>query len=118
MRKPDCSFRRCRALASFGSDHGGLLPLPQLLLIDAPEGCERLPDDLVHVVIAVGRKPPDEGYAAGRVRERLVLLEQLLVLGTRDRIIWVALGRRIFIGDGGHRRLLPSQMLVLADAGE
>ena len=54
---------------------------------------ERLADHLVHIVIAVGREPADEGDVRGRVRERLVSLEQRLILGPRHRIIRIALGR-------------------------
>src|SRR6476646_5431229 len=68
-------------------------------LAHAPEGRERLPDDLVHVVVTVGREPTDEGHAFGLVGERLVALEQFLIFGARDRIIWITLGRRIFVGD-------------------
>src|SRR5690348_1665629 len=77
----------------FGGDGGRLLALA--LLIHAPERCQRLADDLVHVVITVGRQPPDESHAFGRIGKRLVALEQLLVLRSRDWIIRIALGRGI-----------------------
>ncbi len=49
----------------------GLFTLP--LFVQPPEGGERLADDLVHVVIAVGGEPPDERHVVGLVRERLGL---------------------------------------------
>ena len=82
------------------SRNGGRLPASfPSLLVDPPERRQRLTDDLVHIVIAVGGQPADERHALGRVRERLVALEQRLVLRPRDRIIRIALGRRIFVGD-------------------
>src|SRR3569832_338222 len=41
-----------------------LSPLPSLL-VHSPERGERLPDDLVHVVVAIGGEPADEGYVLG-----------------------------------------------------
>ena len=78
---------RAQSPASFG------------FLIDAAEGRQRLPDDLVHIVVAVGREPADESDVVGRIGERLVALEQLLIFRPRDRIIRIALGRRIFVRD-------------------
>src|SRR4029079_16432739 len=98
--------------------NGCWLPSFLLSLINTAERRKRLSDDLVHVVISVGRQPPNEGHIVGRIGKRLLLLEQLLVLGARDRIIRISLGRGIFVGDRRHRSLLPGQMLVLADPGE
>ena len=93
--------------------------LRQLRAVDSfvhpPERRQRLADDLVHVVIAIGREPADEGHAIGRVCKRFVTLEQRLILRPRDRVIGIALGRWIFVGDGCPWRLLPGQMLILAD---
>ena len=85
--------------------------------VDASEGCERLPDDLVHVVVAIGCEPADEPDVPGRAGKSLVLLVERLVVRRRDRIIGIALGGGIFIGEGGERVLLSSKVLVLGDAG-
>src|SRR3954453_22894054 len=70
-------------------------------LVDAPEGGERLPDDLVHVVVAIGRKPPAEPDVRRRKGQALVLLVELLVLGLRNRVVGVALGGRVLVGERG-----------------
>src|SRR5690348_12874471 len=85
---------------------GFLRSLAFALFVHAPEGRERLPDDLVHVVIAVGREASDEGDVLGRVGEGLVALEQLLIFRAWDRVIGIALGGWIFVGDRRHRRFL------------
>src|SRR4051812_6965690 len=85
-----------------------------LALGDAAERRQRLPHHLVHVVIAVGRQPPDESDVALRQRERLVALVQRLVLGPGHRIVGIAVGPRKFIGDGGLGAALAGDVLVLA----
>ena len=97
----------------FGPDQVALLRLP--LSIEAPEGGERLPDHLIHIVIAVGRKAAHEGDAGSGIGQGLVFLEQRLVLRPRDRIIRIALRRRIFVGDAGLGMALAGQVLILGD---
>src|SRR5918994_5239903 len=118
-----CQRQRCERRPAPGrmallGGHGCRDALLFPLLVHAPERGERLPDDLIHIVVAVGREPSDEGHVAGLVCERLIFLEQLLVLRPRDRVIGIALRRRIFVGDRRPRVLLAGEMLVLADAGE
>src|SRR4051812_22535906 len=43
-------------------------------------GSERLADDLVHIVVAIGGQPADERHVGLGDSERLVALEQLLIL--------------------------------------
>ena len=62
-----------------------------------PIRCKRLPDDLIHVVIFVSGKTPDEAYIFGGCCQGVIPLEQRLVFGTRNRIVGIALGLRIFI---------------------
>src|SRR5690349_17493276 len=91
IRTSSCGRKHQRedcALRLLGGNRG----LESLLLVDAAEGGERLTDDLVHIVIAIGCEPPDKGDVVGRIRQRLVALEQLLILGPRDRIIRIAFG--------------------------
>src|ERR1700712_1522051 len=57
------------------------------LSVDPSEGRQRLPDDLVHVVVAVGRQPPHEPHVPLGEGQTLVTLEQGLVLGSRDRVV-------------------------------
>ena len=85
--------------------------------VDPAECRQRLTDDLVHVVVSVRGQPPDEPDIRRRQRQALVFLEQLLVLGLRDRVIGVAFGRRIFVGERRLGVLLAGQMLVLGDRG-
>src|SRR5947209_12149670 len=112
------SVERRRRARSLGGDSGFRLSARPSLVVHAPERRQRLADDLVHVVITVCGEPPDEGDIAGRIRQLFVLLEQLLIFRPRDRIIGITFGRRILIGDRRHRRLLPGQVLVLADTRE
>src|SRR6201993_4243586 len=86
-----------RAL-SVGGDRAGLAlggdGRAALALGDPAEGGERLADHLVHVVVAVGRKPSHE-MDVGRLQgQRLVLLVERLVLRARHRIVGVAVGAR------------------------
>ena len=78
---------------------------------------ERLADHLVHVVVAVGGEPAHEVHVRRGVGQRLVLAVQLGVLRPRHRIVRIALGRRVLVGEAGLRVLLPGQVLVLGDPG-
>src|SRR4051794_31196996 len=92
IREKASALRLCQDHFESGGSGQGLRRLPQgpLALIHAPEGRERLADDLVHIVIAVGREAADEGDALGRIGERLVTLVERLVLFARDRIVRIA----------------------------
>ena len=63
---------------------------------------QRLRDDLIHVVVPIGRQPPDEVDARRPLGEFLILLVERRVLGARDRIVRVALR------PSGTRRRAPS----------
>ena len=65
-----------------------------LVLGHPPIGGKRLPDDLIHVVIAVGGKPPDKGDVRPGRSQRLIALVEGVIVGPRDRIIGVAVGPR------------------------
>ena len=82
---------------------------------DPSEHRQRLGDDLVHVVILVRREPPDEVHVGRRVRERLVALVELRVLGSRDRVVRVTLARGELVDDARLRVHLPGQVLELGD---
>jgi hypothetical protein len=62
-----------------------------LALVEAAEGRQRLAHHLVHIIITVSGEPAHEGHPGGGVRERLVALEQRLILRPRDRVIRIAL---------------------------
>jgi hypothetical protein len=100
----------------FGRDRerrGLLLQLPcPAGGVEPAEGGQRLADDLVHVVIAIGRQPADEGDAGRGIGQRFILLVERLILLARDRIIRIAFGAWIFQRDAGLAVLLPSQMLI------
>src|SRR5690606_15296470 len=85
--------------------------------LDALVQRQRLAHDLVHVVVLVGAQPPDEGHARCLVRQLLVAFVQFGVLWPRDRIVGVAYGRGIFVGNAGFRMHLSGEVLVFADAG-
>src|ERR1051326_7467821 len=62
---------------------------------DALERGKSLGHDLVHVVVLVGRKAPNEMRTRRYVGERLVARVQLGIFGARDRIVRVAFSLRI-----------------------
>src|SRR6185369_12967578 len=103
------------------SSLGGGDSLPRLFRptfgSDSAEGRQRLTDDLVHVVVAVGCKAPDERHARRRIRQLLIFLVERLILLARHRVIGIALRTRIFIGDRRLRMLLPGQMLIFGNPG-
>ena len=56
-------------------------------------------DDLVHVVVLIGRQPTNKPNIAGLQCEIFVEFEQLGVFWQRDRIIRVAVIARVLTGD-------------------
>src|SRR3954451_15835579 len=86
-------------------------------LLEDPVGCrERLGDDLIHVVVLVGRQTADEPGSRLRLCELAVALVQLGVRGTRDRVVGITLVRRVLVDDGRRGRRLAGQLLELGDA--
>ena len=83
---------------------------------DPLKGCQRLRDDLIHVVVLVRRKPAHEVHAMRRRRECVIALVQGRVLRSGDRVVRISLSPRIL----GHERrlwmLLARQMLELRNA--
>jgi hypothetical protein len=62
---------------------------------------QRLPDDLVHVVIPIGGEAADEMNIRPAQRELAILRINRGILRARDWIIRIALGARIFADDAG-----------------
>ena len=83
---------------------------------DAAEERERLPHDLVHVVVLVRREAAHEVDAGRRIGERLVTLVKLPVLGARHRVVRVAFRARELVDDRRLRMLLAGQVLELGHA--
>src|SRR4051794_15387364 len=67
--------------------------------LDPSKGRKRLSDHLVHVIVTIGREPPDKPYIPGTQRQALIALEQFGVFRPRHRIKWIAVVARIFVGE-------------------
>src|SRR3954464_7500025 len=98
-------------------DGSGGFRFPRQSLVDPPERCERLTDDLIHVVVTIGRQPSDEPDVGRRQRQTLVFLKEFLVFRARDRVVRIAFGAWVLVRDRRARIVLPGHVLILADAG-
>src|SRR5829696_9664880 len=116
--KPVLPSGRVGSAASACSRKGGGGPLrPANLWLGAScetvENLERLGDDLIHVVVLVGREPTDECDVRRRIRQELVSLVELRILGTGHRVVRISLGAGALTNDGRLRVHLPGQVLEL-----
>ncbi len=84
-------------------------------LDQAPVGRQRLPDDLIHVVVAVGGEPAHEADVRLGQGQGFVALVERLIFGPGDRIIRVSLLARDLVGDAGPFAHLPGEVLVFGD---
>src|SRR5689334_6388459 len=84
--------------------------------LQAPICRERLTDNLVHIVIFVSAKPPDERYVISRLPQCRVLFVKSLVLWAWNGIIWIPVATRVFIADARLRMHLARQMLIFGNA--
>src|SRR5215203_89598 len=82
----------------------------------AVEDLERLRDDLIHVVVLVGREATDERDVRRRVCQQFVSLVELGVLRTRHRVVRIAIGAGPLANDCRLGVHLPGQVLELGAA--
>ena len=77
--------------------------------------CESLTNDLIHIVITVGSEPPDKNCIGFGIGQCFITLVKLLILIARDRVIGIAISRRIFGRDARLRANITREMLVFGD---
>src|ERR1700760_456554 len=94
-----------------GVDRFSMMPLPTPLRgVDVAINLQRLSHDLIHVVIAIAREPPDEVHLGTGRGERGIASVERGVLGARDWIVRIAFALRIFVDDARLFVVLPGQV--------
>ena len=77
---------------------------------------QRLANDLIHVVVAIGRKPSNEVDIWRHLRQRSIFGVNLRVARAGNWIIRISTAARIFVDDARSSRRLPGQMFELGYA--